>query len=118
MAAIESSFTGRGGIGQPRYGHGFSSLSPHLLSMTYPLAIPPLSFQRMTWIPGAARSESLPELGAQTNTPVSELSVFYREEISATQRAQYDLVVIGQPAQTPFVSDINQFLPAPFSKRE
>ena len=54
-------------------------------------------------------------MGAQTNAPVSELSVFYREEISAAQRAQYDLVVIGQPAQTPFVSDINQFLPAPFS---
>jgi hypothetical protein len=54
-------------------------------------------------------------LGAQANAPVTELSVFYSEEISASQRGKYDLVVIGQPAQTPFINDINQFLPAPFS---
>jgi hypothetical protein len=54
-------------------------------------------------------------LGAQTNGPVVEMSVFYSEELSADLRAKYNLLVIGEPTQLPLVNDINQFLPAPFA---
>ena len=54
-------------------------------------------------------------LGAVTNNPVTELSVFYSEELTVPLRAKFNLLVIGEPTLTPFVNDINQFLPAPFS---
>lgn len=54
-------------------------------------------------------------LGSQANGPLTELAVFYGDDVPQTDRAKYNLLVIGRPSQMPFVGEINNSLPAPFS---
>jgi hypothetical protein len=54
-------------------------------------------------------------LGDRANGPVTELSAFYGDNIPQTERAKYNLIIIGQPSQLPLIKDINESLPAPFS---
>ena len=40
---------------------------------------------------------------------------FYGDELPATERSNYNLLVVGRPSQIPFVSEVNDYLPAPFT---
>lgn len=54
-------------------------------------------------------------LGWQSSGPVVALSVFYDDELPMTERSKYNLLVIGKPSQMSIVSEVNDYLPAPFS---
>jgi hypothetical protein len=54
-------------------------------------------------------------LGSQASGPLAELSVFYGDNVPATERSKYHLIVIGRPSAMPIIKEINDKLPAPFS---
>ena len=53
-------------------------------------------------------------LGAQANGPVTELAVFYADNVPVTERSKYSFLVVGRPSEMPFVQEINNDLPTPF----
>jgi len=53
-------------------------------------------------------------LGWQSSGQVVALSAFYGDELPAAERSNYNLLVVGRPSQIPFVSEVNDYLPAPF----
>jgi cellulose synthase operon protein B len=53
-------------------------------------------------------------LGNRSNGALFTLAAFYGDELKGTDRANYNLLVIGQPSQLPIVSEMNGSLPAPF----
>jgi hypothetical protein len=54
-------------------------------------------------------------LGSRSSGQVIALSTFYGDELPATERSNYNLLVVGRPSQIPFISEINDYLPAPFT---
>jgi len=54
-------------------------------------------------------------LGSQAGGPLNELSVFYGDNVPASSRSKYNLIVIGRPSALPIIMEINDKLPAPFS---
>ncbi len=54
-------------------------------------------------------------LGSQANGTLTELSVFYGDEVPDAQRTNHNFLVIGRPSQLPIVNTFNSSLPAPFS---
>jgi hypothetical protein len=54
-------------------------------------------------------------LGQSTNGTLSALSVFYSDQMTAADKAKYNLLVIGLPSQSPIVKEMNSALPVPFS---
>lgn len=54
-------------------------------------------------------------LGSRTNSRLTELTVFYGDDIPNQERAKYNLLVIGRASQLPIVTEINKELPAPFA---
>jgi hypothetical protein len=54
-------------------------------------------------------------LGWQSSGQVVALSTFYGDELPATERSNYNLLVVGKPSQIPFMNEVNDYLPAPFT---
>lgn len=54
-------------------------------------------------------------LGAKANGQLTELTVFYGDDIPSQDRSKYNLLVIGRASQLPIIEEINKNLPAPFS---
>ena len=54
-------------------------------------------------------------IGNQANGSLTGLSAFYGDDVPASERSKYNLLVIGQPSQMPLVAQMNNSLPAPFS---
>jgi len=54
-------------------------------------------------------------LGFQASGSLTELSVFYGDNVPAADRAKDDLIIIGRPSQIPLVGEMNKSLPAPFA---
>jgi cellulose synthase operon protein B len=54
-------------------------------------------------------------LGFQASGSLTELSVFYGDNVPASDRAKDDLIIIGRPSQIPLVGEMNKSLPAPFT---
>ncbi len=54
-------------------------------------------------------------LGQSANGTLSALSVYYGDQIPETDRAKYNLLVIGLPSQSQIISEMNSSLPVPFS---
>ncbi len=53
-------------------------------------------------------------LGNRAGGVLTTLKAFYADEISETDRANYNLLVVGQPSKLPVMAELNGSLPAPF----
>jgi cellulose synthase operon protein B len=53
-------------------------------------------------------------LGYLADGSITQLSVFYGDEMLVEDRAKYHLLVVGRPSKMPIVGEMNNDLPAPF----
>ena len=53
-------------------------------------------------------------LGNRAGGALTTLKAFYADEVSDTDKANYNLVVVGQPSKLPLMAELNGSLPAPF----
>ncbi len=54
-------------------------------------------------------------LGSVSQGSITTPAVFYADGLPASERAKYNLLVIGRASQLPIISEINSSLPAPFA---
>jgi len=54
-------------------------------------------------------------LGQNANGTLNAMSVFYSDQVSAANRANYNFLVIGLPSQLPMLDQMNASLPVPFT---
>ncbi|MGZ9226898.1 MAG: cellulose biosynthesis cyclic di-GMP-binding regulatory protein BcsB, partial [Anaerolineales bacterium] len=53
-------------------------------------------------------------LGDRANGALTTLGAFYADEIPAEEKANYNLLIVGQPSKLPVMAELNETLPAPF----
>jgi hypothetical protein len=53
-------------------------------------------------------------LGDQSGGSGIAFSTFYGDEVSSDDRSKYNLIVVGKPSNIPIMSEVNDYLPAPF----
>jgi hypothetical protein len=53
-------------------------------------------------------------LGDRTGGVLTTLGAFYADEIPESEKANYNMLVVGQPSKLPIMAELNQTLPAPF----
>lgn len=53
-------------------------------------------------------------LGDRAGGALTTLGAFYADEIPAEEKANYNLLIVGQPSKLPIIAELNETLPAPF----
>ncbi len=54
-------------------------------------------------------------LGNRSNGPLVSLNAFYGDQVSAEDRANYNLILFGRPSQLPIIGEMSSSLPIPFT---
>jgi len=53
-------------------------------------------------------------LGDRASGALTTLGAFYADEIPEAEKANYNLLIVGQPSKLPVMAELNETLPAPF----
>jgi hypothetical protein len=53
-------------------------------------------------------------LGNQSNGAITQLNVFFDDELTGVDLSQYNLIVVGRPSQLAIMNELNAVLPVPF----
>ena len=56
-------------------------------------------------------------LGDRSNGSVTTLAAYYGDNVPESERGKYNFIVIGRPSRMPFVAEMNDFMPAPFTEK-
>ncbi len=54
-------------------------------------------------------------IGDRANGVISNIKAYFGDDVPETARGSHNMIIIGQPSSMPFLAEINEKLPAPFS---